>query len=471
MGKIKEGKIRIAQFSNISIDEIVDAHIEFVTTPITRVANWQEITCDENCAMPKLEVTKNAKKAPRKAVLCHKYIFLLHLIIIRCRTNKENRIRVEYKILTSILGDCYGDMLYNLKKMRIIDMETAYTPSKKSRGISLLNWSIEFLESKNLKVIEYIHKYEKCKNKLEQEYFKNTKKDEFVTKYNESLSCLDLTKRDKAIEYIHSRKYSSSHSYHFYLSRIEDFNKDELRVVSVDNNNRIYHYFTNLPKVLKPFYNIKYQLDISNSHPLLFSYYLIKYYKINNDILDCLYNLSITEYDNNKDHNVSKQLCNMLNVKKIGVSNDVLKYIYVTSKGKFWDDFVETFGSMNRGEVKATLFKEVFYSHSTTTRNKDFAKIFVKQYPNVWKVIRNMKKSDKLPHLMMRFESRLFRRILTECYNRGWKVVSIHDAIVVPSIEENNYINMDELKALMIEVYKSYNLNPNVSVDVYGEKA
>ena len=54
---------------------------------------------------------------------------------------------------------------------------------------------------------------------------------------------------------------------------------------SIDDNNRIYHYMTNLPRDLKCFFNIKYQCDIRNSHPLLFNLFLIDKYNISDDII------------------------------------------------------------------------------------------------------------------------------------------------------------------------------------------
>ena len=170
-------------------------------------------------------------------------------------------------------------------------------------------------------------------------------------------------------------------------------------VSSVDSNGRIYHYLTNLPKSLKKFFNIRWQLDIANSHPLLFSYFLIKEYNISKEIISFLNSLKyndIIEY-----HNKGKQLRKLLKSNDIetqdtnALPNDVLQYVFVTMKGRFWDDFVEVFHTLDRGEVKATLFKEVFYSHSTTTRNREYAKQFAQIYPNVWHSIRMMKKASK----------------------------------------------------------------------------
>lgn len=456
----KNLECRLILPQNISIDEIVEAHIKYVTTPQTLV-DYRSISCDSSCFEPKVDIIKEAKVAPRKAVLYHKYLFLLHIIISKCRESKNNKIHLEYKILTDILGDGYGDMLYNLKELGIINMTTTYTIGVESRIISLINWEFDIRVFKNLKVISYIKKYEDKVSQFSKEFEKEVENNPFLQKYNESLSYFELINIEKAIEYINSQIKQPSHSYHFYLTRIENFNKKNLKIISIDNNDRIYHYFTNLPKSLKQFFNIKYQLDISNSHPLLFSKYLIYYYSINKSILHNLYNIDIDSY-----HKVSQQLCKYLGIRSIDVPNDVLRYLYSTSKGLFWDNFVEIFGSMDRGEVKATLFKEVFYSNGMTTRGKEYAKEFTHQYPNVWKVIRKMKKEDKLPHLMMKFESHIFRQILAECYKHEFKVISIHDAIIVPNIEANIDC-LDKIKSIMKEVYARYGLKPNVSIDIF----
>lgn len=456
----KKVECRLILPQNISIDEIVEAHVKYVTTPQTLV-DYRSISCDSSCFEPKVDIIKEAKVAPRKAVLYHKYLFLLHIIISKCRESKNNKIHLEYKVLTDILGDCYGDMLYNLKELRIINMTTTYTIGVESRIISLINWEFDIKVFKNLKVISYIKKYEDKVSQFSKEFEKEVENNPFLQKYNESLSYFELLNIEEAIDYINSKKYPTPHSYHFHITRIENFNKKNLKIISIDDNNRIYHYFTNLPKSLKQFFNIKYQLDISNSHPLLFSKYLINYYSINDYILNNLYNIDMKFY-----HKVSQQLCKYLNIKNVDVPGDVLRYLYSTSKGLFWDDFVEIFGDMDRGEVKATLFKEVFYSHGTTARGKEYAKEFTHQYPNVWKVIRKMKKGDKLPHLMMKLESHIFRQILTECYEHGFKAISIHDAIVVPNIETN--VNcLDEIKSIMEGVYARYGLKPNVSIDIF----
>jgi predicted nucleotidyltransferase len=137
-------------------------------------------------------------------------------------------------------------------------------------------------------------------------------------------------------------------------------------------------------------------------------------------------------------------------------------------KGRFWDDFVEVFKTMDRGEVKSTLFREVFYSHSTTTRNREYAKQFAQIYPNVWHSIRMMKKVSKgnLPNQMMSFESRLFGKILRRCFEKDWCVVSIHDAIIILDVVENGNLDIDELRGIMMEEYARCGLYPTISIEM-----
>ena len=80
-----------------------------------------------------------------------------------------------------------------------------------------------------------------------------------------------------------------------------------------------------------------------------------------------------------------------------------------------------------------------------------------------------MKKESKgnLANKMMAFESKLFASILKRCFERGWCVVSIHDAIEVLNVQENEHLDIDELKDIMMEEYEKVGLFPTVSIDVF----
>ena len=117
-----------------------------------------------------------------------------------------------------------------------------------------------------------------------------------------------------------------------------------------------------------------------------------------------------------------------------------------------------------------SIITSAYTKKSKSTRYKPFAKIFKEHYPNVWRVIKELKAedADKLPNDMMAHESRLFHQILTECYQRNWKVISIHDAIIVLNVESNNHFELEELIAIMTKVYSSNRLHSTVSVDIFN---
>lgn len=477
-------KYRLYYLKDIGIEDIVDKHIEIATSTITEVANFEEIAvCFGSHPEPIYHVVKEAEKAPRKAVLFHKYQFLIHQLIVLCRASETNSITMHYGVYTDILGKHFGKMIYVLKEMGILTITSYYEIGKASRRISLCDWDIGWEDSINKKVYDYIQQYmdlmgisKKKKSKTKSKPFENLNSvpiNDFTAEYNLCLNKLMLIDREGALQFINSQKFNSEHQYHYYLSRIEDFEQNTLSIVNIDKNNRIYHYLTSLPKSLKKFFNIKYQLDISNSHPLLFSLSLIKHYNINNNILNNLYNISYSIFNNNNKYNihyVGKQLYNILNINNIQdtkhIPYDVLAYLYLTSKGLFWDSFTEM---LPRDVVKPTLFREVFYGHSLNARGKEYAKAFVRQYPNVWKVIRKVKKDDRtrLANLLMKYESSLFHQILQECWKRGWKVVNIHDAIIVPQCVENSSVSHSEIEQVMLEVYQAHGLFPTIKVDQF----
>ena len=466
---INEMRIAILLDEDLGIDSIINRHIELVSNP---TVSSHLIDIIDGKPIFEENVVREAKPAPRRVILYPKYIYLIHTIIMRCRADKYHFTKLSYTTMIEVLGKHYTDMLRTLEDVGIIGLTTAYGVGKFGRSILLRNWNIGFTITNNKKVIEYAQKVAELIGEHTEEGLKDYGDDEFIRNYQESLSLLQLTKKSGALDYIKRKKYLNDKSKDYYLGKIESFQYDNKMIHSIDANNRIYHYMTNLPRDLKCFFNIKYQCDISNSHPLLFNLFLIDKYNISNDIIDYLLQIDGDIIDN---HYLGKQLHKTLKNNNIefdikSIPNDVLKYIYSTSKGLFWDGFLDLFEDMERSEIKQKMFCEVFYSKkSKSTRFKPFAKIFKEHYPNVWRVIKELKAedADKLPNDMMAHESRLFHQILTECYQRNWKVISIHDAIIVLDDESNNHFDLDELIGIMTNVYSSNRLHSTISIDVF----
>ena len=144
--------------------------------------------------------------------------------------------------------------------------------------------------------------------------------------------------------------------------------------------------------------------------------------------------------------------------------------------GLFWDtaipDEMVNEKKLLRSDIKVLMFREVFYSKKLTARGKEYAKMFVKDFPNVYKVVRASKKENrtKLANAMMAIESELFGKILTELYAKKFKVISIHDAIVVLNVKQNIQCTEEVVKQVITDVYRKYGLHPDISVDYYGKE-
>ena len=395
------------------------------------------------------------KRKASRIKLIPKYQYLIHLIITKCKWSDKGHCHLHSQFYRdSIFYDHYNDMLLNLSYMGIIHIGD-YSVGEYSTTISLVKWNIGYMTSYNEKIIKWSEiKYKKMGD------CKMCEETPFTKKYMESLSCLRLVKKDEALSLIDSTiKDKESHKYAHYKAHIEEFDVNNLRIFNIDRQNRIYHFLTSLPKTLREFFNIKYELDIGNSHPLLLNYFLIKHYNISiNTIKEGKYNI---HYDVEDIHN---QLINS----GINVPCDVLQYMYNTMNGKFYDDFIDDFGNIERSDVKKKVFSQVFYSHVTDDYTTKFRKAFEVKYPNVWKVIKRMKiaSNDRLPHLMMMIESRLFREILCRCWERGYKVVNLHDALVLFDVEENKNVEEEELKSLIKDIYLRYGLYPTVKTEI-----
>ena len=77
-------KILLAQFSNITIERMMDKYTELITTPIEKVVDAGCVSCysDDDFVMPTFET--KVKPKPRRAILYHKFLFISHLIITKC---------------------------------------------------------------------------------------------------------------------------------------------------------------------------------------------------------------------------------------------------------------------------------------------------------------------------------------------------------------------------------------------------
>ena len=482
MGKLPMKQL-IYTFKDINIDAIIEKHIELLKNqnqPQRIITNFDKVTCDSSF-VAKIETVEGANKSlPKKQILYKKYAFFIHRLIQRCKSNKEgNFTRFNSQTLQTVFGHVYIDMLKTLETLGIIKVSSSYIPSIQARLIELNSNLPTVSEMKYSSYIEeYSDKMQQELKKYEQiqiQKIKSEMGDSLYDNFTKSLRMLKLVHRDEAEDYKERHHFISLKSKEYFNYILNEYDKGNFNILSVDKNLRIYSILTQSPRIFKNFLNIKFSIDIHNSHPLLFNKLIIERYNINDNILHILYN-NLSNIDNSY-YSVSKQLCKLLvnngidKEKIANIPNDIWEYIYKTSKGIFWDDFtrLDEFKRLLRSDIKVTLFREVFYSKTLTAKGKDFAKSFKKKYPSVYKLVKESKREDRtfLANQMMKIESSLFRNILAKLYAKQFKVLTIHDAIVVLDVKANAQCTPELVKSIIEKEYQLIDLLPDVSTDYY----
>lgn len=443
-----------------------------------------------NASMSECVRVKDEKKVivKRENLLAKKYEFLIHTIIKRTLNNDNGIVYLHSSILQNVFGKDYKKMLDNLYKMGILYSDGYYSLSEKTYGYYFVpNVKFKYTLHPSSYLSDYDAKLNKCllpyQNQEEQDNKQRLDNDYLYSRYNDSLKYLKLQYIDEAVSFVTSHIFPSDKSNDYYVRVIDRYLDGDFHITSIDDNKRIYSIATSTPRLLKPFTNIKYTLDVHNSHPLLFNSILISYYNIPTSLMDRIYPIYEKIYTSNvESHNVRRFLRKSLIESNISgcdikdIPTDVLFYMYLTSMGLFWNvaipnNIIEEKGLL-RSDIKVLMFREVFYSKKLTARGKEYAKIFAKEFPNVYKVVRESKKDNrtKLANDMMKLESELFGKILSELYSKKFKVISIHDAIVVLDVKQNEKCTEEIVKEVMTDVYKRYGLYPNISVDYYGKE-
>ena len=157
--------------------------------------------------------------------------------------------------------------------------------------------------------------------------------------------------------------------------------------------------------------------------------------------------------------------------------------------------------------MKQQIFASVVYSYAKRRNKKKEAedkwlRAFIERYPTVYDIIVQIKRTlhkqckenglvrnlkhplkfpingsqtieistkDKvlLPTLMMGLESSIFIEVLKRLFNKRITCFGIHDAVAVINPKKKT---IEDIKAIILNVYKDYGMMPTLSVEYYGDK-
>lgn len=269
-------------------------------------------------------------------------------------------------------------------------------------------------------------------------------------------------------------------------------------IYKIDSQGRMYHFLTALKRELKDHFTIDFALDCKNSHPLLFNYFLFqsrycgpsRAYEISTFLHD-LHESHPTWEGSGNYHNVGKYVREYLISRGLSecsvavFTDDMLQYLYETTNGIFWDRVCAEHPDYDRSEIKANMFKEVFYSNTSEVFYKEYGKMFEKRYPMVyveiirWKTpekyydiqrylqengIEVKKPSASLSIALMHLEGRIFRAGLAALYRKRYHAIHIHDCIVIPAGNKHQP-TPEEVERILMKEYKKYGLVPTLQVE------
>lgn len=417
--------------------------------------------------------------------LAIKFEYLIHMLCYRQVSQGSNRtFAINAGLLQRVIGTDYWMMLRTLFLQGIINTDGRYYPKRMAQQYSIVE--TEKIKTKHSGDARLKRLAEKL-DKEQEKYRRKTKIQvrqkldyDFFERYQHSLSQIKVRYSNEMAEIISQHPLLSKLARLYYEQKSRAISAETCEITSVDDNGRIYSPLTNLPKSIKPFLNIKLTLDISNSHPLLFSSCIFNSYNIKSSLAKDISKLLSTpspllpplHYDIGFDYNsfVYRQL-----KKTFPIPRDALKYIYLTATGQLWNYMLDKIPNDNktilRRDVKTALFAEVFYSANSTMNGKSYAPIFEREFPTVYRLINGMRREypkGTLPNMLMKRESKLITSVLTELYDRGYLAVNIHDEIIVLDVNQNKQCTVEEVTAIIEEVYLQHGLHPTCKVQQYS---
>ena len=266
------------------------------------------------------------------------------------------------------------------------------------------------------------------------------------------------TKKMKQYIELHKNELNSF-QYGYYTLLLSRYEQGGYTIQRVDDNNRIYTILTQTPShahSLLPFTNIKYEVDLSNCHPMLFNYIIMQYYHMLPKTVEKINNPFFSAVGTWKKSATKKY------------PRDVEEYMELTFKGQFWDVLLGKYIGLSRKQIKPKMFANVFYAKNLRIcPNQTYGKDFQKRFPSIMKIIRRIRRYNKtiLAQFLMQIESGIIQDAMKTLNNEGYIVLNIHDAIVVLDVVENKKLTEQHVKDVLLKSVQKYGLSANAKIE------
>lgn len=479
-----------------------------------REDEYEKYKFEEDERIKNSMISHKAKRGvkDRDRIIC-KGMYLQDVVLRLAYTKKDRMVfSLNAEMLRSVIGAEYKVMLEVLRKMgylllgdgeggRKAKKRYFYDPGSYSKLYSLcgevevavvttLNQRLCGYKKKTLNVMRQMREcvtYPAIDERYGESFRKN---------YMSSLNAIKLADEAGLKRYVESSILENPNSKYYYSYVFDQLKTKFKYIQKIDKAGRIYHVLTNLERELKQFLNIGISADCKNSHPLLFCYFIYRWRGVEVDDARRI-SFELRSYDGCKMIGLRSYLANK--GVPAAVTNllydDDLEYICLTSQGKLWDEVAELHPELDRDEIKVNMFSQVFYSNTKQVYSwKPYARDFKARFPHVYSLVAYWKSKIMAPDVeaymlendlcvdkdrsttalsvaMMNLEARIFVKILKRLYSRGWKVVHIHDCIIVPRICGGVLPDSEELLAIMESVYNEFGLFPTFDCKSYEIEA
>ena len=438
-----------------------------------------------------------------KKIYREKYLWMIHTVIDEFNKNEndfDGYVNLQSEILGHFMGErYYAGIIKQLEKSKIIDINPHYLKDEFSRSYRLTpqyaNQNIISIPFDSVRAAGYVTKF----NNWNQKYLNEIQK---VTVYKTLFDNLYKIKFDCKKATLYLRNNVGSYNHDQINSRkwvIEKFsNKDYFFKVD-EKTGRAYNNLTSLPREFRQFVSFKgtrlMQLDIANSQPLLLCTLFEKYWTSYQKFVQLVYsqrkdqelalNMGVfkilndyrkieiadeekTEYDG---HAAYPAIIYLTELPSVKFPSDILQYIDLTQRGKFYDEFMEYLKANGETEVpersafKEEFFKRVFFNSVDRTNTYLYEKWLFKWMPHVLDAIYWYKREDykNLSNLMQKNEATvIIKNICAEllALNPVPYFLTIHDSIIC------NKKHAKKIKQIMLNNYKTlFDLVPTIKIE------
>jgi hypothetical protein len=400
---------------------------------------------------------------------CHYFISTMINILEIYKDMGNSYAQISSKRIEKVLTWRFSPKIQNaLIDCGIIECKKSYSVNKFSKGYRFTElYRKSILKKVNISDIRFERKVISLKNK------DSANLNALQLKLYKKLEQIEID-YENALRYIRTlleeKKYSIP-QYNTRLCWIEKIHKKDILFTESKKTGRIFTSITLLPKDIRRRF-LRYahdglcEIDISNAQPIIFNYIIYQHFDIDINVLEQIYfPYHYVKRFNSKSlfipdapHYLLLSLLSYVpTITDSTPPEDVLKYTELTLRGKLYEYLIESYIQQTGKKINRDDFKIKMMILFNAKRNWDTAekRIFTEKFPNVWRVIKEIKKDDhkNLAIQLHKLESDLIintvaKRILRE--QPSIALYTIHDCILTSrdNVDYVRQVIFDESKRL-----------------------